>query len=493
MSSTPTASMAKRGRTLALVVILLAMFIDLIGVTILNVILPSIQTGLDASPAALQWMQAGYTLALALGIVCGARLGDMLGHKRVFVVGMLGFAAASALCALSVGPEMLVGARVVQGAFAAAVIPQVLSQIQVMYSAEERGGPMAAYASLSGLAATLGPIVGPALLEWDLAGASWRMAFWVNVPLSLLVALTSVKLLPDSRTADAVRIDVTGVVISTVGLLLVLYPLIEAADPSRRTVWSYLSIAAGVVVLGGFAAYERRVSARGGSPLLEMSLFKFRSVQGGLLVQLLFFVPAMGFFLVFMLFLQHGIGMSPMDSGLMMLPWSIAVPVFATVSAAVLLPRIGRLTVQIGLVVMAVGFALIAFAAAGATQDTGWTDLFWGVLVGGAGMGMLVAPLMQLTLSDMPVESAGSGSALYNTITQLAASVGVAVVGTVFFTSIEDVAHTPAAVAEGYGDALATSLWLGVGLLAVAFVSSFLLPRGPVATTEEPAGEVVSA
>ncbi|MEU9336280.1 MFS transporter [Streptomyces sp. NPDC048290] len=469
------------------------MFIDLISVTILNVVLPSLQTDLDASPAALQWTQAGYSLALALGIVSGARLGDLLGHKRVFIAGMLGFAAASALCALSVQAEMLVIARVVQGVFAAAVIPQVLSQIQVMYTAEERGGPMAAYASLSGLAATLGPIVGPALLEWDLAGAGWRMAFWVNVPLALLVAFASVKLLPDSRADGAARLDVTGVAISTVGLVLVLYPLIEFVDPDKRGVWSYVSMAAGVVVLGLFAVYERRVSARGGSPLLEMSLFKFRSVQGGLLVQLLFFVPAMGFFLVFMLFLQHGIGMSPMESGLMMLPWSIAVPVFATLSAAVLLPRIGRLTVQLGLIVMAVGFALIALAAAGASQDTGWTDLFWGVLVGGVGMGMLVAPLMQLTLNDMPVESAGSGSALYNTITQLAASVGVAVVGTVFFSGVEGVAQTPAAVAEGYGDALATSLWLGVALLGVAFLSSFLLPRGPVASADAPAGEVISA
>jgi EmrB/QacA subfamily drug resistance transporter len=480
LSQAPTAQRANRGRTLALFVILLAMFIDLIGVTVLNVILPSIQTGLEASPAQLQWMQAGYTLALTVGIVSGARLGDLLGHKRVFVGGMAGFAVASALCALSAGPDMLVGARVVQGLFAAMVVPQVLSQIQVMYAADERGGPMAAYSSLSGLAATLGPIVGPLLLEWDLAGASWRLAFWVNVPLCLFVVVASLRLLPESRTPDAARLDVPGVVISAVGLFLVLYPLISAADEGGWPTWSYLSVAAGLVVLAGFVVYERLVSARGGSPVLEMSLFRFRSVRGGLLVQLLFFVPAMGFFLVFMLFLQIGIGMSPMSAGLMFLPWSMAVPVFAALSAAVLVPRIGRLTVQIGLVVMAAGFGLIGLAAAGAGPDTGWTHLFWGVLVGGAGMGMLVAPLMQLTLADVPVASAGSGSALYNTITQLAASVGVAVIGTFFFTRIEHVTQTPSAIADGYGDALAASLWLGSGLLAVAFVSSFLLPRRQV-------------
>jgi hypothetical protein len=391
------------------------------------------------------------------------------------------FAAASALCGLSVSPDMLVGARVLQGLFAAAVVPQVLSQIQVMYSPNERGGPMAAYSSLAGLAATLGPIVGPLLLGWNLWGSSWRLAFWVNVPLALFVVVAALKLLPDSRTAGAARIDMPGVAISGAGLLLILYPLINAADQSHWPAWSYVSMLAGLAVLAGFVGYERRVSGRGGSPLLEMSLFRFRSVQGGLLVQLLFFVAAMGFFLVYMLFLQLGIRMSPMSAGLMMLPWSVAVPVFAAISAAVLLPRIGRATVQIGLVVMAVGLGLIALAAAGAGPNTGWKDLVWGALIGGAGMGMLVAPLIQLTLTDVPVAAAGSGSALYNTITQLAASVGVAVIGTVFFTRLHGLNQTPAGLAEGYGGALATSLWLGIGLLAVAFAASFLLPRRSLA------------
>jgi EmrB/QacA subfamily drug resistance transporter len=483
LSTAPQGATANRARTLALFVILLAIFIDLIGVTILNVVLPSIQRDLHATPAHLQWIQVGYSLALAVGIVSGARLGDLLGHKRVFIGGMTGFAISSALCALAVGPDMLVAARVVQGLFAAAAVPQVLSQIQVMYGAHERGGPMAAYSSLSGLAATLGPIVGPLLLQWDLFGLNWRLAFWVNVPLALLVVVASARLLPESRADDAARIDLPGVAISAVGLLLVLYPLISAANQSQWPLWSYVSIVAGLVLLAGFVAYERRVAQRGGSPLVEMSLFRFRSAQGGLLVQFLFFVPTMGFFLVYMLFLQLGLGMSPLRAGLLMLPWSVAVPVFAALSAAVLLPRIGRVTVQIGLVVMAAGFAMTALVAADATQQTGWSDLIWGVLVGGAGMGMLVAPLMQLTLTDVPVASAGSGSALYNTITQLAASVGVAVIGTVFFTRLETVSRTTTGLAQRYGSAIATSLWLGIGLLAVAFASSFLLPRRPLTMT----------
>ncbi|WP_067810890.1 MFS transporter [Actinomadura kijaniata] len=472
----PAGADVGRNRSLALTVILLAAFLDLIAVTILNVVLPAVQADLRAGPAHLQWIQAGYTLAFALGMISGARLGDMLGHRRVLVAGVAGFAAASALCGLAPDPDVLVAARVLQGLCAAAMIPQVLSQIQVMYAPEERGGPMAAFAALSGLAATLGPIVGPALLEWDLWGTGWRLVFWANVPLAALVAVAALRMLPDSRSPSADRLDLVGVALSAAGLLLVLYPLITAADRTGWPLWTWLSLAAGLAVLAVFARWERRVAA----PLVRMSLFRFRSVNGGLLVQMLFFVPTMGFFMVFMLFLQTGLGMGPARAGLVILPWSVAVPVFATM-AAVLSPRLGRATVQIGLVVMAAGFALIAVPAAAATPDTGWTDLVWGVLVAGAGMGLVVAPLTQLTLRDVPVADAGSGSALYNTVTQLAASVGVAVVGTFFFTRVRGTAPTRQALAERFGEAQAATLWLGVALLAVAFAASFLLPREPAA------------
>lgn len=481
LSNAPAGTtIAGRARTLSLLVILLAIFIDLIGVTILNVVLPSIQSELNAGPASLQWIQVGYSLALAVGIIAAARIGDLVGHKRVFVAGMIGFGITSALCAMAPSAEMLVGARVLQGLSAAAAIPQVLSQIQVMYGPRERGGPLAAYSSLSGLAATIGPVVGPLLLQWNLLDLSWRLTFWVNVPLAAIIVVASVKLLPESHAASADRVDTPGVALSAVGLLLLLYPLINAAGQTQWPAWSYVSIVAGLAVLAWFVVYERRVSARGGSPLIDMSLFRFRSTQGGLLVQFLFFVPTMGFFLVYMLYLQNGLGMSPLSAGLLMLPWSVAVPLFAALSAAVLLPRIGRLTVQIGLVVMAAGFALTAFTAAGATPQTSWLELVWGVLIGGAGMGMLVSTLMQLTLTDVPVESAGSGSALYNTVTQLAASVGVAVIGTVFFTQLAASGPSSAGPAQLYGGAISTSLWLGIGLLAAAFVSSFLLPRWPL-------------
>jgi EmrB/QacA subfamily drug resistance transporter len=478
-TTTVAPPVAGRARTLALIVILSAAFMDLMDVTILNVVLPAIETSLHAGPAAVEWMLTGYTLALALGLITGARLGDLRGHKKVFLAGIAGFAAASALCGVAVSPGMLVGARILQGLFAAVMIPQVLSQIQLMYHPAERGPAMAAFSALSGIAATVGPILGPALLAWNLAGAGWRLVFFVNVAVGLFALPAAWRLLPEARATHATRLDLPGVGISTVGLVLLLYPLITAANRPHWQGWSTGSIIAGILVLAGFLAHQRRRAAHGGDPLLRIGLLRIRSLAGGLAVQLLFLIPIMGFFLVFMQFLQLGLGYPPLRAGLTLLPWSVIVTLAAALAAAVLLPKIGRATVQLGLLATAGGFALLALAGAGATPATGWAALLPGILLGAAGMGLVVSPIIVLTLTDLAPTEAGTGSALFNTTTQLGASLGVAVIGTVFFTRVH--LHTSGAaaavLADTFGHALAISLWTGIGLLTLALAASFLLPR----------------
>jgi EmrB/QacA subfamily drug resistance transporter len=479
-----------RARTISLIVVLLAAFMDLMDVTILNVMLPTIQSSLHASPAALEWMLSGYTLALTVGLASGARLGDLLGHKRVFVAGVAGFAAASAVCSLSAGPGMLVAARVVQGLFAAAMIPQVLSQIQLMYRPEERGQAMAAFSALAGIAATVGPILGPALLSWNLAGQSWRLVFWVNVPAGAIAAITAARFLPPHPGSGQGRPDLPGVVVAGTGLALVLYPLIAVSARGQWPAWAYPVIASGVIVLAAFCLQQRRTRARGRQPLLDLALFARRSVAGGLAVQFLFLVPIIGFFLTVMQFLQRGLGMSPLKAGLTMLPWSVTVTMFAGLSAAVLLPKIGRLAVQLGLALTAAGLALMSVTAASAGPHTGTLALLPGILAGAAGMGLVVAPIAQLTLIDLAAAEAGTGSGLFNTVTQLGASVGVAVIGTLFFTQLH---HDPAAghlAAAAYGHAFSRTLRISIGLLIAALVASYVLPRRTAAAS--PATEPVS-
>ncbi|MGW4797239.1 DHA2 family efflux MFS transporter permease subunit [Nonomuraea sp. NPDC004297] len=467
-----------RTRVVALAVILLASFMDLLDVTIVNVTVPSIRAELGASPAQLQWMLVGYTLIFALGIITGARLGDLYGYRRVFLIGIAGFIVASALCGAAPTAETLVAARVVQGVFAAAMVPQVLSQIQLMYAPHERGGAMAAFSSLSGLAAAVGPILGAALLEADLHGLGWRGVFWLNVPVGILALIVAARVLPRGRGSVHPRLDLAGVVICAAGLLLILYPLIAGSAERPWPAWTYLCLAAGALVLAGFHRHQVRLARRGRDPLVEVSLFRVRSVGGGLLVQFLFFVPVMGFFFTFMQLLQSGLGMTPLESGLTILPWPIATTIAAGLGAAVLLPRLGRLTVQLGLVVLAAGLALLAVTAAGATSGTGWLAFLPGVVIGGAGMGLTVAPLAQLTLENVPAHQAGSGSGLFNTVAQVAASVGVAVIGAVFFPLI---AGSEGDATRGYGAAFGATIWVSLALLTLTVAVSFLLPRRPAA------------
>jgi EmrB/QacA subfamily drug resistance transporter len=472
----------RRSRRVAMSILLLASFMNLLDVTIVNVALPSIADDISATPSELQWTLSAYTLAFALTMITGARLGDILGRKRVFMTGVAGFVVASALCGFATGPAMLIGTRILQGIFAALMVPQVLSQIQVMFAPHERGGPMAAFSAMTGLAATTGPLLGAALVEFSPWGLSWRMIFWINVPVGLIAIALSLRHLPESRTQHTSHLDAAGVLLSALGLMLLLHPL-TAGNRLGLTLWDCLSLGAGVITLAGFTYHQRMLERNERAPLLEVSLLRLRSIQGGLLVVLLFTAAITGFFLVVMQFLQLGVGVTPMAAGFTVLPWSVALSILAGISAAVLLPRISRAVVQIGILVTAAGFAFLALVAVHATADTSWVDMLGGVLLGGAGMGMVVSPLAQLTLADVPVRQAGSGSALFNTVNQVAASLGVAVIGTFFFARLSPSVGTPQPSAHTYGTALSITLWFSILLMALALVSSFLLPRRTSAST----------
>jgi EmrB/QacA subfamily drug resistance transporter len=465
-------------RTAALLAVLLATFMDLMDVTILFVVLPTITTDLGASPAAAEWASVGYTLALALTLITGARVGDRVGYKNAFLGGMAGFILASALCGLAVSPEMLVAARVFQGLFAAVMVPQVLSLIQVMYAPAERGPAMAAYSTLTPLASAVGVVLGPVLMEWDIAGAGWRLVFLVNVVVGAVVLPLAWRLLPTGQGASSGRFDFAGVGLSALGTLLILYPLVTSADRGTWPWWATATAVGGLLVLAIFVRYQISVAKRGGEPLIRISLFRTRSLTGGLVVQLLYLSATIGFFLVFLQFLQRGLAFSPLSSGLMLVPWSIVVALLAGASATVLLPRIGRYTIFLGLFVNAVGFIWLAVVAQNATLDTGWVQLLPGVLIGAVGMGLVTAPVAVLTLSELAPEDAGAGSGLFNTFSQLGSSVGVALIGTLFFiTAGRGPSNTDASATSLFGDALGASLWAAVGLLAVAFVAAWLLPR----------------
>ncbi|GAA4984677.1 MFS transporter [Kitasatospora paranensis] len=459
-----------RRRSIALFVVLLAMFMDLLDNTIINVALPSIHKELGGSYSAVQWIAAGYTLAFALALITGSRLGDILGRRRLFLIGTAGFTVASALCGASRSGSELISARVLQGVTAALMVPQVLAVVQTMYAPRDRGKAVGMFGALAGMATVGGPILGALLTSGDIAGLGWRSVFLVNVPVGILALVLGARYLPESKAPRAGRLDLAGVALSALALLLLVLPLIKGQDLGWPA-WTFVSMAGSLVVLAAFVAQQRRRTRTAGSPLVELGLFRHRSFAGGLLVNLLFMGGAIGFFLVLTVFLQTGLGFSVLRSGLTGIPWGLLVPVFAGVGAGVLAPRLGRPVLQLGLVLDIVAMLVLMWTVG--RGDVTSVALVPALAIGGAGMGLVVAPLLDFTLADVPVADAGSASGLYNTVQQIGSALGVAGLGAFFL------GRTGHAVpgATAFGPAFQHTLWLPGGAFAAALAATFLMPR----------------
>jgi EmrB/QacA subfamily drug resistance transporter len=419
-------------RWLALAVILSAAFMDLLDVTIVNVAIPSIQSQMKAGYSAIQWITAGYALAFAVVLITGGRLGDIFGRKRLFLIGMTGFTIASALCGLAATPGMLIGARVFQGGMAALMVPQVMAIIHVTFPANERGKVMGMFGGIVGSAAVAGPIVGGLLVQWNLLGLHWRPIFLVNLPVGIFGLIVAFRVISESKAPHATKLDLPGVALSVVGLFMLVFPLMQGRDLGWP-LWGWLLMAAGVPVLAVFVLYERRKGLRNDSPLVELSLFRFRSFASGILTNLTFATTLGVFFLVWSLYMQLGLGWTPLHAGLTGIPFSIGVSAAAGMSVQFLVPRFGRKVVQFGVLLM--GGGLVLYIEMAKHLDLSFTSVQMALplLITGIGMGLVVAPIFDLILTDVPTRDAGSASGLLNTSQQLGQAFGIALTALVFF------------------------------------------------------------
>ncbi|WP_045299403.1 MFS transporter [Saccharothrix sp. ST-888] len=470
----PAQNAPDRRRWAALAVVMTASLMDLVDVTIVNIAMPDIQRDTGASFSALQWVTAGYALAFAVGLITGGRLGDIHGRKRLFLLGITGFTLASALCGLAPDPQFLVAARILQGGTAALMVPQVLSIIHATFPAEERGKVFGMFGAMVGLGAILGPLLGALLTEWDLFGLGWRPIFLVNLPIGVAGLLLGARYVDESRAPRALRLDPVGMLLGAAGLLMLLYPLTQGRE-SGWPLWGDVTMVLSIPVLLLFVAYERAKSRRDGSPLVELSLFRVRSFAGGIGVQLCFGVATGIFFLVWTLYMQLGLGWSPLRAGLTGVPFSIAVSVAAGLSVQKLVPRFGRKVLQTGALVMAAGTLLyLAEAEHFGTGIQSW-QMTLPLVVMGAGMGLIVAPLTDAVLSEVPREHSGSASGLINTTGQLGMALGLGLSSVAFFSVVDDAAPAPSP-GPVFVHAFTHSLWwVTVGLLAV-FALVFALP-----------------
>jgi len=419
---------------LSLTATLIAVFMQLLDVSIVNVALPSISTDLGASFSTLQLVITAYTLAFACTLITAARLGDLFGRRKVFLLALTAFTVASVLCGIAQSPTELVGARFLQGFTAAMMLAQTLAIITTTFPAEQRGKVFGIYGATIGMATILGPTLGGALISWNVFGLEWRAIFLVNVPFGIIALLFGYRNLLDSRSESAQRLDVPGVVLSVLGLFLIVYPLAEGRERGWP-LWLVLMLIASAPVLIGFVWYQWRRGRAGNSPLLDLVVFRDRAFSVGSLMALLFFSCLISFFFTISLTLQAGFGFTALHSGLTTLPFAVGSAIASARSNGIA-QRLGSRILMLGAGILAVGLLALSVVMQQQGTTPHWLVLAGPLFVAGIGLGLFIAPLQTVILSEVKQDNAGSASGLLPTFQQLGGSVGLAAVGVLFFTFI---------------------------------------------------------
>jgi MFS family permease len=412
----------------------------------------------------------GYTVAYAMLLITGARLGDLYGRRRMYLVGVSVFTAASLACGLAPDSLALVAFRFAQGAGAAVMVPQIMSVIQRNFTGKARAKALSAYAMVLSGGAVAGLVVGGVLVNADLFGLGWRPIFFVNVPAGALLLTLVPWLVPADRPAGSRRLDLPGLAIASSAVFLVVLPLVVGHEVGWP-VWTYACVAVGLVLAVLFVRVERWVAVRGGDPLLNLEVLRAPGLATGLTTLACGQVTYGAFLFVFTLHLQAGLGDSALRAGLVYLPMAA---VFGVVGFwwRALPARVHHAVVPVGVAVCAVAYLTVSASLRSGTQ--GGPGMWAGLALIGAGLGLSVSPLLTQSLVHVPMRQAADASGVLTTTIQLGQVVGIAVFGTVFLSL-----RGPAAVGRVNASAAAlstTGYWLA-GLAAVALASAVLLAR----------------
>ena len=443
-------------------VVLLGNLMDLMDATIVNVAGPSIRHALGGSASTLQWLSAGYTLAFAVFLVAGARLGDMFGRRRLFLAGSAGFTLFSAACAVSPSPTVLIVFRILQGASGALMIPQGFGMLKEVFADDEMGTVFGFFGPMMGLAMLAAPILAGSLVEANLWGIGWRLVFVINVPIGVAALAGAFKVLPRTVAHPGIRLDVGGMVLVGGAFVAIIYPLIQGR-PEGWPLWTFLVLAAGAVLLVAFVVWERRLRR---DPLIEPGLLSDRTFTSGLAVILAFFGAFGGLLLCVSLFVQLGEGFSPIHAGLTLIPMVVGM-IVGMVSGTALVKRLGRHLLHLGVVALAAGTLVLALTLTGTDSASLW-DLAPSLLVIGLGAGMSFGQLLDFVLAGVDMEAIGSASGVLEAVQQLSSALGVAVLGTIFFSAFGG-GHPPT-------HALAVTAWACLVPVVIVFGLVFLLP-----------------
>jgi MFS family permease len=450
-----------------------------VDIAIVNVATPSIRHDMNASGGALEFVVSGYTLAFAMLLITGARLGDTHGHRRIFLLGLTGFTITSLACGLAPNIALLSTARVLQGASAAMLVPQIFTGIQQHFSGQARARALGMYAIALSASAVLGQALGGILISADLFGTGWRPIFLINLPIGIATLLTGLRVLPADQHDTTRRLDLPGMTALSTALLLLVVPLVFGRDEGWP-VWSVVCLAAAVPAFAGFVLIERRVAAHGGYPLVNLAVLRIPAVTWGLPAQ----AAATGSYYTMLfalaLYLQQGLGHSALYSGLALVSWvaafGIAGPLLARLPVG-LRPRFG----PIGAGLLASAYLAICLLVASGHGDGAPLMTLLGL--GGLGLGCMFSSVIGNMASSMPTRYAPDLSGINTTALQVAGTLSIAVFGTLYQGIAPNGGPQQATVAF----TVVTAGFTGVAVLAVAFAL-----RSIRHTATPPSAEVAS-
>ena len=468
----------RRWSILAIVVI--AQLMVVLDASIVTIALPSIQRALHISVANRQWAITAYTLAFGGLLLLGGRIADFWGRQRMFIVGLIGFAAASALGGSAVNEAMLFGSRALQGAFAALMAPAALSILTLTFQhdAGERAKAFGAYGAVSGAGAAVGALAGGLLTEY----ASWRWCLLINVPIALLAALAALRVIGDSRESGRTRYDIPGALLSTTGLVSLVYGFTKAVTDGWSSTTTLTLLAVGLFLLVAFVVAE----ARSTSPLLPLRVVWERNRGGSYLAALLNVVGLFGMFIFVSYYMQQVLHYSAAKAGVAFLPFALGV-IVAAAAATSLLPKIGpRIAISVGLLTNALGLLWLTQIG---VHTSYWTHLFPQQIVMSLGLGLAFPALSSTALTKVREQDSGVASAMVNTTQQVGASLGAALLNTIAATATANylASHgarlAPNAVVHGFSVAFA----LGAIIVAVGAIASFVLVNATAQDLSGPA------
>ncbi|NHA68113.1 MFS transporter [Phycicoccus flavus] len=457
-------------------VVLGAVVLNILDSTIVNVAAPSIRAELAMSTSSLEWVAAAYTLALAVGLVASARLGDVVGRRRMLLLGLGGFVLTSVACAAAPTGDALVVARALQGLAAATMVPQCFGLVRELFTPARVGTAMGAMGPAIGLSTVLGPVVAGSLMQLDAFGTGWRSLFLVNVPVGLAAIAVGRRVLPANRRAPGARVDVVGTAMLGAVSLLLTYPLVEGRALGWP-LWVFGLLLAVVPLLVVFVRHQRGRVAAGASTVIEPSVLRKSSYVAGIVFMAVFFGAVVGVQFVVGVFLQVGLDKSAFDAGLYLSSLAVGSLVGAGVGSWAA-QRVGRPVLHVGTTTMAAGCLVLWFSLRG-SAEVGVAALSPGLALFGLGMGMIFVPLFAIVLGGIEDHEVGSATGLLTATEQLGASLGIAGLATLFFHVYDLESGGPLAAAAAGRHLLAAehTLLASIGLAALAWGLAWFLPR----------------